>query len=820
MSLFLETKYEENARRRAETGKIKRREDYKGYLEGLLPGTLDLGVSYKDGFLNVRLGSAKLHGEKSQDPYALVYLLASNGMCYFQKGNNQTQHFDKNIEPDFNSTFQFKMSLNDVTKKSLVVAIWDKDSKSHDDYMAGVTISMKDVLFFQNKNVHLNLRHQETNGHPAEVNAEEIFGIAFIEEKIEENAKGRSDKGKIQTLSKYAGVKPGSLSIKIDYLDGCFHVHLGSAKDLAGRRSQDPYAFVYLLGQNGMSYFQVGNNRTKKFDKTLNPDFDHDFQFKMSMTEITNKSLVVAIWDQDSNSKDDYMAGFRVSMKEFQFFQHRNITLNLMHQDSDGHPVEVPAKNIFGIMTSSWDLKTCNNKLVSFIDRARVLAEAYEMKGSLPSILQERTSMMPPDAGKAFEVEIERLRGLINGSRSKLMSAKITLDKLKSDNRQMTESYQNFEYTLKERQETLYGLEIRENELATKSSSLDYLKEQIRILEMKITNERARLNTGRTTFPDSGEDLRISESHFHESTLNMPSVGGISSGSNRRDSEMKEYYVKISTEYLLKMRVALNKARERYQKNYEMFILRIERDADEIMHLYDEIIKERSSKSSLRKSSLLDIERSRAYELRINQLKADMRDLDMKIGNSEGKLGGIDSNYKSLLGHLDADLNGLKAKLRALFVQFTEYTKTRYNQVNEVSIYGQLLDYEEGRLKENINRPMRKVTVSESVVRASQVTGMTIGGSVSSSHGHGYSVKEMPKRRESGYSSPGKSPQGTLNHGMQLHDFEHVSGGYGESGFSNSTRTTVQSRSSRSSTGTGYVGRTSAMFDNIKDDVF
>ena len=50
---------------------------------------------------------------------------------------------------------------------------------------------------------------------PAEVNAEEIFGIAFIEEKIEENAKGRSDKGKIQTLSKYAGVKPGSLSIKV-----------------------------------------------------------------------------------------------------------------------------------------------------------------------------------------------------------------------------------------------------------------------------------------------------------------------------------------------------------------------------------------------------------------------------------------------------------------------------------------------------------------------------------------------------------------------------------------------------------------------------
>lgn len=425
---------------------------------------------------------------------------------------------------------------------------------------------------------------------------------------------------------------------------------------------------------------------------------------------------------------------------------------------------------------------------------------------------------MPPDAGKLFEFEIEKLRGLVNGSRSKLMSSKITLDKLKSENQHMTETYQNFEYSLKEKHQTFYGLEIRETELSAQCSSLDYLKEQIRILEMRISTERARLNTGRNSFPDGGEDLRMSESHFHESTLNMPSVGGISSGSNKMETDMQKYYVKISTQYLLKMRAALNKARERYQQNYRLFIAKIESDADEIMNLYDEIIKERSSKSSLRKSSLLDIERSRAYELRINQLRADLRDIEMKIGNYEGKLGGLDSNYKTLFGHVDADMNGLKAKLRALFVQFTEFTKSRYNQVNEVSIYGQLLDYEEGRLREN--RPVRKVTVSESVVRASQVTGMTLGGSVSSSYGHGYSVNDSPKRKESGYSSPSKTPEGTLDRGFQLSELDHVSGGYGESGFSNSTRTTVESISARSSVGSGYVGRTSAMFDNIRDDVF
>ena len=33
------------------------------------------------------------------------------------------------------------------------------------------------------------------------------------------------------------------------------------------------------------------------------------------------------------------------------------------------------------------DLKSCNNKLVSFIEKARVLAEALDVKSSLPEHL-------------------------------------------------------------------------------------------------------------------------------------------------------------------------------------------------------------------------------------------------------------------------------------------------------------------------------------------------------------------------------------------------------------------------------------------------
>jgi hypothetical protein len=84
--------------------------------------------------------------------------------------------------------------------------------------------------------------------------------------------------------------------MKLDFTDGCLVVNIGLAKvilerlrfniihffkQLAGKRSQNPYAFVYIHGQNGMSYFQVGNNRTKTHDKTVDLEFNHDFQFRV-----------------------------------------------------------------------------------------------------------------------------------------------------------------------------------------------------------------------------------------------------------------------------------------------------------------------------------------------------------------------------------------------------------------------------------------------------------------------------------------------------------------------------------------------------------
>merc|ERR1719318_822638 len=514
------------------------------------------------------------------------------------------------------------------------------------------------------------------------------------------------------------------------------------------------------------------------------------------------------------------MAGFRLSLQEVQFFQHRGLVwLDLQHQGFDGHPAEVSAKAIFGIVLGSWDLKTCNNHLVAFIDRARVLAEAYEIKGSLPSTLTERTSLMPPDASRLFDEEIIRLKRVLSLGRSKLVERRGERDSLKTENSHLNAAYIQSQHTLKERQSTLYGLEIRESELSAKVIGLDHLREQIRILEMRITTERQRVDQGRSSWQEVG--------HVHEEALYIPSLGGINMGQSKHEEEKRRIEIRIRNEFLRRMKAALDKARKSYQLKYQEFILKIERDADEIMRLYEDIIRERSLKSADRKNHLIDLERTRAYQLRINQLMADIRDFDSKIGSIEGRLGGLDADYRNKLAHLDADLNALKQKLRDLFAMSSAFAQTRYNETNEVSIYNYLLGFEEGRLADILHRVQRKVTVSESVVRASHAADVTLGGGMSGAFGHGYSVKSGSGgyRRESGYSSRAHTPSSVHGGGMEVFDFpESVS--YGEQSM---TKTTTRS-SRNSAAGYGEHGMSTAttrssrhstdnLFEGIKGEI-
>ena len=69
------------------------------------------------------------------------------------------------------------------------------------------------------------------------------------------------------------------------------------AKDFSG--TSDPYVKVYLLPDRKFKY------QTKVHRKTLNPQFEETFEFRVAYTELTQRTLQFSIYDFDRFSRHD-----------------------------------------------------------------------------------------------------------------------------------------------------------------------------------------------------------------------------------------------------------------------------------------------------------------------------------------------------------------------------------------------------------------------------------------------------------------------------------------------------------------------------------
>ena len=64
-------------------------------------------------------------------------------------------------------------------------------------------------------------------------------------------------------------------------------------------------------------------------------------------------------------------------------------------------------------VTGSWDLKECNDRLVTYIDRARVLRQAYELKKSLSEVqLNDRTSVVIAEKNSVIVEQMEKIKSM------------------------------------------------------------------------------------------------------------------------------------------------------------------------------------------------------------------------------------------------------------------------------------------------------------------------------------------------------------------------------------------------------------------------
>jgi len=503
----------------------------------------------------------------------------------------------------------------------------------------------------------------------------------------ERNSLARANK-KIKGPEKYGGQSPGHLDLILKWESwGSLSVYLGKAS-LFGKKSQDSYAVCYLLDKAGNTFFQDNNHQTEIFKKNIEPYFNHEFRFDMSLSKIVGYSLVIAMWDKDSSSRDDYMAGLRISLEDIQYFRKREtVRLELMHQAQDGHPAayvdEISfLRKIFDwymVSTSSnLDLKGCNDHLVSFIERVRVLAAAYDFQNNLPSELTNQVTSAPLDVKNLFREEIARMREKMEHSKIERTRVENERNSLRRTRETLLAERTQLVATLGERRKECYNLCCQEAEVRAQFGSLEMMKKKSEVLWGKV-------NFSDIQTPGFGFENNVN-THVPNFTM-----GG---GGHHMNSKQQEFLNRVITDYEQKMRAQLELMRGKYRAEYEKFILNLERDGKEIIRLYEDILREKFKPR--RKDGLLAIWEGRNYQGRINALLADIEELKRKIAGLEGV--NKEDWYKQQINELDAKIRALMDQLRALFAQYKEFTSVIFRGVDEVSFYKQLLNFEEKRM--------------------------------------------------------------------------------------------------------------------------
>ncbi|KAF1386663.1 hypothetical protein PFLUV_G00097210 [Perca fluviatilis] len=85
------------------------------------------------------------------------------------------------------------------------------------------------------------------------------------------------------------------------------------AMDVGG--SSDPYVKLYLLPDKKKKF------ETKVHRKTLEPNFNETFTFKVPYTELGGKTLVMTVYDFDRFSKHDAIGAVKIPMSRMDFSQ-------------------------------------------------------------------------------------------------------------------------------------------------------------------------------------------------------------------------------------------------------------------------------------------------------------------------------------------------------------------------------------------------------------------------------------------------------------------------------------------------------------------
>ncbi|XP_071360545.1 double C2-like domains, gamma [Trachinotus anak] len=220
------------------------------------------------------------------DPYVKLHLLPGAS-----KANKlRTKTLKNTLNPVWNETLVYHgITAADMTTKTLRLCVCDMDRLGRNEFIGEVRVALKKLREGESKRYNMGLERIAQN---KETNNQTVEQGALVAEE---------ERGRILVSLCYNTEK------------GCLLVGIIRCAHLAAMDSNgysDPFVKIILQPDMG----KKSKYKTSVKKKTLNPEFNEEFSYEVSLDHLAKKTLEISVWDYDLGMSNDFIGGVELGI--------------------------------------------------------------------------------------------------------------------------------------------------------------------------------------------------------------------------------------------------------------------------------------------------------------------------------------------------------------------------------------------------------------------------------------------------------------------------------------------------------------------------
>eukprot|EP00066_Takifugu_rubripes_P000659 XP_003961324.1 PREDICTED: double C2-like domain-containing protein alpha [Takifugu rubripes] len=269
-------------------------------------GTLEFDLLYERGTSSLHCTVLKAKGLKPMDfngladPYVKLHLLP--GACKANKLKTKTVR--NTLNPVWNETLTYcGITEEDMYRKTLRVSVCDEDKLTHNEFIGESRVALRRVKPDQTKHFNICLEHPPPLPSPTAMSTA-LRGIScYLREWETEQQRSLEERGRLLLCLQY--LPPA--------IDGDLQSEAKGERARGGlcchRDPLEPHYSLLKEKYLKPDVHKKSKHKTVVIKKTLNPEFNEEFFYEITFSELAKKTLEVTVWDYDLGKSNDFIGG-------------------------------------------------------------------------------------------------------------------------------------------------------------------------------------------------------------------------------------------------------------------------------------------------------------------------------------------------------------------------------------------------------------------------------------------------------------------------------------------------------------------------------